>query len=387
MREARRWSWVRLTLAAGLLAAAGRNPAGAEAVAVFAADCATPTFIFTQGDTVCAQVFGVTLPGASRFVWIAADATVAFDGPTVTSDPQSTTFTIPPNLVQAKRGSWQINVLRNSDDTPLAGGSFAVIEGVRLFAADCTTPRSIFALGDTVCAVVANRPASVNLNLQWIDPSFALLGSALPVSSDPQSFTVAIPTSGPQALTGTWLARTSNQADASGRYAAPFTVVAAISPLTVAKTFDPATIAPGATSTLTVTIANPNPFPAHASFTDTYPAGLFNATPAGAATTCAGGTVAAGDGGGTLQLTNGTVPAAGSCTVSVAVTGTGPGTLVNGIAAGSVTTSEGPANDSDASAQLEIVAPNVVIPALSPPGLAILALVIAGGAWRALRRR
>jgi len=160
-----------------------------------------------------------------------------------------------------------------------------------------------------------------------------------------------------------------------------------LSPLTVAKTFSPTTIALGATSALTVTIANPNPFPVHASFVDTYPAGLLNATPAGAATTCAGGAIAAGDGGGTLQLTNGTVPAAGNCSVSVAVTGAGSATVINTIAAGAITTSEGPANDSSASAQLEILAPIVVIPALSPTGLAILALAIVAGAWHALRRR
>lgn len=370
-----------------LLAAGAPHAALGEAVAVFGADCTTPKFIFTQGDTVCAQVTGVTLPGASRFVWIAADATVAFDGPNVTTDPQNTSFAVPGNLVQAKRGSWQINVLRNSDDLPLAGNSFAVIEGVRIFAADCTTPRTVFALGDTVCAVVANPPANVNLNLQWIDPSLSLLGSALPVTSDPQSFTTAIPASGPQALTGIWLARTSNQADASGRVAAPFTVVAAISPLAASKSFDPTTIGPGGTSTLTITLANPNAFAVHASFNDTYQAGLTNATPAGAATTCAGGTVTALDGGPSVQLANGTVPASGSCALTVTVTAAAPGTLTNALPAGAVTTAEGATTTAEATSQITVTAPIVAIPTLSPTALVLLVLALAGAAWVVRRAR
>ncbi len=42
------------------------------------------------------------------------------------------------------------------------------------------------------------------------------------------------------------------------------------------------------------------------------------ATPAGA-TTCAGGTVTAGNGGSTVVLSGGSIPASGSCTVTVTV--------------------------------------------------------------------
>ena len=67
---------------------------------------------------------------------------------------------------------------------------------------------------------------------------------------------------------------------------------------TIAKAFAPATIAPGGTSTLTFTIANPGTVALSAmTFTDTYPAGVVNATPLTIGGSCTGVTttgVAAG---------------------------------------------------------------------------------------------
>lgn len=364
------------------------RPAAAESVTTFEADCVTMKFIFTQGDTVCAKVTGVTLPGASRFRWIAGDSSVAQDGPTVTAEGQTDLFTIPANLVQAKRGSWQVDVLRNSDDTPLAGGSFAVLETIRIFAADCVTPRTLFALGDTACATVSNLPSPVNIYLQWIAPDFTLAVVPPPsVTTDPQTFTFVIPTSGPEAQTGGWLARTANVADASGRISTPFTVVASLSALTVAKTFSPVSILPGGTSRLTVTLTNPNVADLHASFIDSYSPGLVNGPTPAAATTCTSGVVTAATGAGLLKLDGGTVPAGGSCTVAVTVTAAVPDVYANSLAPASVTTVEGLANTVGATAQLTVLAPAVVaVPTLSGSALALAAVALALAAGVLLRR-
>jgi hypothetical protein len=100
--------------------------------------------------------------------------------------------------------------------------------------------------------------------------------------------------------------------------------------LTVAKSFTPNSISSGGTSVLTVTLTNPNGGAVTgAAFTDTYPANLVNtATPAGA-TSCAGGSVTAVAGGGSLALSGGTVPASGSCTVTVNVTSSVDGSYDN----------------------------------------------------------
>lgn len=93
---------------------------------------------------------------------------------------------------------------------------------------------------------------------------------------------------------------------------------------TIAKEFLPATIASGATSTLTFTLTNPNPVAlTGASFSDALPAGMSVANPPNASTTC-GGTPTWTSASGATNLTFGTpaggiIPASGSCTVQVDV--------------------------------------------------------------------
>lgn len=110
------------------------------------------------------------------------------------------------------------------------------------------------------------------------------------------------------------------------------------------KSFSPISIIPGETSRLSVTIYNPNAFEiTNAAWTDNLAGvqtGIKLANPVNAATTC-GGSVLATAGGTTLALNGGTVPAQsgstpGSCTVSVDVTSTTPGNLVNTIPAGTL---------------------------------------------------
>jgi uncharacterized repeat protein (TIGR01451 family) len=107
---------------------------------------------------------------------------------------------------------------------------------------------------------------------------------------------------------------------------------------TISKAFTPAAVAANINSTLTITLSNSYANPQRgAAFTDTYPAGLVTAPVPGASTTC-GGTVSAAAGGGSVALSGATIPANGSCTVTVSVRSATLGTYTNSMAAGALTT-------------------------------------------------
>ena len=126
-----------------------------------------------------------------------------------------------------------------------------------------------------------------------------------------------------------------------------------MAPPTVGKAFTPSSISIGDISTLTITLTNPNSTQAitGATFTDTYPAGLVNAATMNATTSCTAGTVIASPGGGSVALTSGTIPAGGSCTVSIDVTSASASAYSNSTGA-VVTTNAG--NGSAANATLTV---------------------------------
>jgi hypothetical protein len=109
---------------------------------------------------------------------------------------------------------------------------------------------------------------------------------------------------------------------------------------TLNKSFGPASITVGGSSTLTLILTNPNATVANltAPLTDTLPSGV--AISGSGSTTC-GGTVTAPAGGSTVTLTGGWIPANGSCTVTVDVTAPGVGSFFNTLAAGALQTSNG----------------------------------------------
>jgi len=97
---------------------------------------------------------------------------------------------------------------------------------------------------------------------------------------------------------------------------------------TAGKSFDDAVIALNATTTLRVTITNPNTVPATGvSFTDALPTGL---EAIAAASPQCGGTVNISNPA-LIVFSGGAVPAGGSCTVTVTVRGTTPGVKLNQI--------------------------------------------------------
>ena len=116
-------------------------------------------------------------------------------------------------------------------------------------------------------------------------------------------------------------------------------VVSGPAPLTVVKTFTPASIGTNDTTQLKITLQNPNGTAVTgAAFTDTYPFALFNTAVPGAALSGAGctGTVTAAANGSSLALSAGNVPASSSCDITVSVTSSAANTYVNNT--GAVTT-------------------------------------------------
>ena len=121
-----------------------------------------------------------------------------------------------------------------------------------------------------------------------------------------------------------------------------------------------ATAAPGASAVMTIRLSNPNGAPlTAAALTDTLPTGLVVATTPAAATTC-GGTVTAAASATTVRLTGGTIPAGGSCNVTVNVLSNISGTYVNTIPASALTTFEGVTNEEPTSAEIMVSTPPTV---------------------------
>ncbi|MDQ3189715.1 MAG: DUF11 domain-containing protein [Pseudomonadota bacterium] len=138
---------------------------------------------------------------------------------------------------------------------------------------------------------------------------------------------------------------------------------------TIAKAFSPATIASGGTSTLTITLSNSTvgAYTA-ATFTDTFPVApgaMTVAAPLTTSNTCggtlqdsSGGALAPGDV--AIRLTGGTIPALGSCVITVRVTAAAAGVYTNTIPVGALTTSGG-SNTVTANATLTVALPSFTV--------------------------
>jgi YVTN family beta-propeller protein len=129
-------------------------------------------------------------------------------------------------------------------------------------------------------------------------------------------------------------------------------------PPTITKAFGAASIPLNGSTSLTLTISNPNSTTALSgiAFSDSFPAGLIVSASPALNSSC-GGTVSAAAGSGTVSLSGGTLAANASCTVLLNVTGTAAGAKNNSV---QVTSTEGgPGNTSNAT--VTVVAPPVII--------------------------
>jgi hypothetical protein len=134
--------------------------------------------------------------------------------------------------------------------------------------------------------------------------------------------------------------------DGSGVTVASFAPAPA--PPTIAKAFGAASIPQNNTTSLTLTITNPNTAITLSgiAFTDALPAGLVVATPGNLTNSC-GGTATAVNGSSSVSLSGGALAPSATCTISVTVQGTTSGVKNNSVQVSS--TNGGTGNTASAS--------------------------------------
>ncbi len=155
---------------------------------------------------------------------------------------------------------------------------------------------------------------------------------------------------------------------------------------TITKSFGAASIPFNGSTSLTLSITNPNASGlTGVAVSDTLPAGLVVATPNGLTNSC-GGSVSAVAGSGSVSLTGGSIAGSASCAVVVNVTGTSAGLKVN--TTGTVSSTEGGVGGT-ASASITVAQAVAAtsIPTLGEWGLMLLSALMAGAAFLGLRRR
>ena len=254
-----------------------------------------------------------------------ADIAVSKTGPARVADGASVTYTV----TVVNNGPSSANSVVVTDTLPSALSGVTVSNGGVVTSSTATWTLPTLAVGAPVSFTVTGTAPSTGTLVNLVSGSSSTLDTT-PNNND------------------------SNPAnDPLGSPSSVTTQV--VSAPSVTKSFAPNPIPAGGTSTLTVTLTNPNTSAlTGASITDPLPSGL-TPIPGTAATTC-GGTVSQTTS--SLTLTGGTIPAGASCTLTVQVrpssNASGKGAQLNTIPAGALTTSESPASSAPASATLEI---------------------------------
>jgi uncharacterized repeat protein (TIGR01451 family) len=203
-------------------------PSLAETIETFADDCSTPKTAFSLGETVCAKTDGVDLMD-TRFVnWILLGSpnTVVYGGEgitDITTNPQTFTF------IPTDQGSYKVSIAIPGDISQTPAG-FTVgppaSTVISTYAADCTTPKISFSLGETVCAKVNGEPLGASdpiRRINWQARS-GLIVHSTDITTDPQTDTFALPANATTMIgglvvdnRGTWRITSNATEDASIR--------------------------------------------------------------------------------------------------------------------------------------------------------------------------
>ena len=165
-----------------------------ETVEVFDADCTTPKTSFALGETVCAKTDGVdlTVPNNHYMNWHHPDNTTT-NGGTITQNPQYFLFSLPTSGVN-EVGTWKANIGRVTPaESSIIGTppTFTVEEGAAMatFTGDCLTPKTVFVLGETVCA---RATGLVGFRFAWQDAA-GYNEDYTDITTDPQTDTFVLP--------------------------------------------------------------------------------------------------------------------------------------------------------------------------------------------------
>jgi len=167
-----------------------------ETVEVFDADCTTPKTSFTRGETVCAKTAGVDLSDGTHNVNWVSPTLATTNGGTITQNPQTFLFSLPTS--NTEDGLWKVTIGRTGhstlpDDASIIGDppTFTVEEGAAMatFTGDCLTPKTVFVLGETVCA---RATGLVGFRFAWQDAA-GYIEKRTDITTDPQTDTFELP--------------------------------------------------------------------------------------------------------------------------------------------------------------------------------------------------
>jgi serine protease len=126
----------------------------------------------------------------------------------------------------------------------------------------------------------------------------------------------------------------------------------------VTEVFAPATVAPNAASTLTITFTNNNGFDlTQSGLTQALPANLSIQAKPAPATTCTGAAMSLTNTTSSVTLANAIIPAMSSCTITMSVMSTMVGTYANMIAANALSTGPAGSNAASVTASLDVATP------------------------------
>ena len=262
----------------------------------------------------------------------------------IVAAPPTVSKSFAPVAVAQNATSLLTITLTNSNSTAITGAGFtdtypAGLVNTATPAGSSTCPSAVVtaaAAGNTLVVSGATLPANSSC-IVTVNVSAAAAGS----------YTNTFPAGGLTTSGGT-------------NAAAAAATLSVLSVPTVAKSFSPTGVAVGQSSTMTITLTNPNSTViTGAAFTDTYPANLRNATVPNAASNCPAGTVSASPTAtnpGTLTFSAGSIPANGSCTVTVDVVSSVSANYTNNT--GAVTTTNA-GSGASASAILSVGVPSI----------------------------
>jgi uncharacterized repeat protein (TIGR01451 family) len=222
-------------------------------------------------------------------------------------------------------------------DGPTGAGSTAVLS-FTIDNLDAANGIAGLSFSDDLDAVVPGL-AAVGLPLSDICGAGSLIagtsfltltnGGLPPSGTCTVNVTVAVPAA---AAPGTYANITSDLLAAGIPVGSPASANLIVEPPPAfSKTFTPALVLIGGTSSLQLAIDNTAATIAadNLDLTDTLPTGMVVATPPNASTTCTGGTLTAVAGSGSVSYAGGSVAAGAACTISVDVTALAAGNLVN----------------------------------------------------------
>lgn len=363
---------------------AAQNPIAAVALPPSVATGSNAVYDATGSAAACGRRVASYAWTASGGVTIASGANTA----KVTAASGSTTGTMTLVVTDDQGGTDTANVTVNTNSavstapttatigtcpatmafSPASVGAFALtavtinLKNPNVFASSQVSFTDTLPTGMTVASSPAPTTSCTGTSLSLANSanSVNLSGATLNIGAGcTVTFSVSASAQGFYANSVTTNAVTTGPGNTDTAAATALLTVTPPTTPTVTEAFSPASVAPNVASTLTITLTNPNAFAlTQGALIDSLPAGLTVAASPAAATSCTGSAVSITSTASSAILSGATIPASGSCTVTLSVTSATAGSYTNSIAANAFTTTPAGGNATAASATLAVAAPS-----------------------------